>query len=298
MMRLRIVLAVVLSAVSVLGVLAGRTRTITGEYTYALPVDMSQDDGKQVALERAIITALADEFGTVVSQDNTTRVENVNGESQTDFYSVGRSMVKGEWIETIGEPKFDIQVGDHGVIFITCKVKGKARSRESADVSFSTVLLRNGLTDRYASSEFKSGDKLYLQFTAPTDGYIAVYLADAGGNAFTMLPYKSSNTGAFAVKANEQYLFFSADAVPYEQRGEVDEYHLETNSKVEYNTLYVVFSEKEFVKAVDNSGGTSLVSGLDLPRWQSFDDFQKWLSKQRAFDDKMQVETLTIRIIR
>ena len=298
MKRLRIVLAVVLSAVSVLGVFAGRTRTITGEYTYALPADMSQEDGKQVALERAIITALADEFGTVVSQDNTRRIENTGGESETDFYSVGRSTVKGEWLETIGEPTFTIQVDSHGVVFITCKVKGKARSRESADVSFSAVLLRNGLTDRYVSSEFKSGDNLYLQFKSPTDGYVAVYLADAEGNAFTMLPYKSSHAGAVSVKANEQYIFFSVDAVPYEQRGEVDEYRLETSRKVEYNTLYVVFSVKEFVKAVDNSGGTSLVSGYDLPRWQPFADFQQWLSKQRSFDDKMQVETLTVRIIR
>lgn len=295
---LRIVLAVVLSAVSVLGAFAGRTRTVMGEYTYALPSDMSIEEGRHIAMERAIIEALAAEFGTLMIQENSSRIETIGGSSQTDFYSIGRSIVKGEWIETIGEPEFSSQIGDDGVVFITCKVKGKARERESADVSFAVSVLCNGQSGRYASSEFKNGDNMYLQFMAPTDGYLAVYLVDADGNVFTMLPYMASSEGAVKVQANKNYIFFSRNSVPYEERAIVDEYRMETNRASEYNTIYIVFSEKSFVKAIDNAGGESQVSGLQLPRQQKFEAFQEWLTQQRSFDDRMQVETLTIRIVR
>ena len=72
--------------------------------------NISLEEAKRIALERAKIQAIADEFGTIVSQSNTTLVSNRNGESSSDFFSLGGSEVKGEWIETIGQPEYEISL--------------------------------------------------------------------------------------------------------------------------------------------------------------------------------------------
>lgn len=89
---------------------AQEIRTVNAAYTYYVPETVSLTEAKHTALQRAKIQAIADEFGTAVSQVNATRVMNSSGNSSIDFMSVGNSDVKGEWIETIGEPTFDISV--------------------------------------------------------------------------------------------------------------------------------------------------------------------------------------------
>ena len=89
-------------------VFAQKMKTVEGEYTYHAPENVTVEQARRTALDRAMIQALADEFGTIVSQSNATRVENRNGHSDIDFLSIGGSEVKGEWIETIGEPIYNI----------------------------------------------------------------------------------------------------------------------------------------------------------------------------------------------
>ena len=88
--------------------LSQRIERVHGEYTYHVPENVALEEGRRIALERAKIQALADAFGTTVSQNNSTYVKNINGKSSVDFISLGGSEVKGEWIETIGEPTYKI----------------------------------------------------------------------------------------------------------------------------------------------------------------------------------------------
>lgn len=87
-----------------------KVRTVDGEYTYVVPENVDLEKAKQVALERVKIQIIADEFGTVISQSNSTSVKNENGKSNVDFISLGGSDVKGEWIETIGAPVFKTEI--------------------------------------------------------------------------------------------------------------------------------------------------------------------------------------------
>ena len=97
-------LFIFLLAVS-LTVYAQKLKTVEGEYTYHASENVTLEQAKRTALDRAKIQALADVFGTIVSQYNATQVKNTNGHSSIDFTSIGGSEVKGEWIETIGEPE-------------------------------------------------------------------------------------------------------------------------------------------------------------------------------------------------
>ena len=275
---------------------AQNVKTVEGEYVYHAPGYVTLEEAKQIALERAQAQAIAEKFGTLVQQTNTTRMENTNGQSSSDFFSVGSSEVKGEWLQTIGEPTYDITYVD-GMLVVTCRVKGKAAEISSAAVDFQSKVLRNGIEDRYESDHFRNGDDLYLSFQTPVDGYVAVYLVD-DKLAYCLLPYRNQTTGIYPVKANKRYLFFNTkDALP-EERAVVDEYVMTCERPTEHNLIYVIFSPNQFFKATDaESQRTVSGPGLDgLPRELTYDDLQRWLVKCRKHDHEMSMDKVVITI--
>lgn len=264
-------------------------KTVEGDYTYYAPENVTMEQAKRTALERAMLQAVADEFGTIVSQQNVTRVENQGGRSDVDFLSFGGSEAKGEWIETIGEPIYNIRY-EGNMLVITCKVRGKAREIVTAQIDLTAKVLRNGTEEKFESAEFRNGDDLYLLFQSPVKGYLAVYLMDADGQAFCLLPYRSQTEGVYPVKANQRYVFFNERLAPYSERPQVDEYVMTTERSSEYNQICVIFSPNQFVKAVDGNADEG------LPRQLSSDDFNKWLVKCRKRDKDMSTKTVTIQI--
>lgn len=273
-----------------LALFAQSVKRVKGEYIYHPPENVTLEQAKQTALERAQLQALADEFGTLVTQHNATTMHNVNGQSSTDFTSLSSSDVKGEWIETIGKPEYVIAY-EQGMLVVKCTISGKAREITTAKSNFVAKVLRNGFDNRAEADNFKSGDDLFLAFQSPTNSYLAVYLVDASDNAFCLLPYRSSATGKVEVKANQRYVFFSEKtASPLCNPNEVDEYTMTCDRSSETNYIYVITSPNPFIKAVDN------VMDEGLPRELSFTDFEKWLSKNRTHDKEMQVEVKTITV--
>lgn len=269
---------------------AQKLKTVEGEYTYHAPENVTMEQAKRTALDRAMIQALADEFGTIVSQSNATRVENQNGQTNIDFLSIGGSEVKGEWIETIGEPIYNIRYeGD--MLVVSVKVKGKAREIVSAGIDFQAKVLRNGTEDKYESDQFRSGDDLYLSFTSPVSGYLAVYLVDAENQAYCLLPYRNQTDGIYPVKANQRYLFFSIKEASLQERHYVDEYVMTCERESEQNQIYIIFSPNQFTKARDKNS-----SDL-LPRDIPFAEFQKWLIKNRKMDKGINLDKKLITII-
>lgn len=264
-------------------------KTVEGDYTYYAPENVTMEQAKRTALERAMLQAVADEFGTIVSQHNVTRVENQGGRSDVDFLSFGGSEVKGEWIETIGEPIYNIRY-EGNMLVITCKVRGKAREIVTAQIDLTAKVLRNGTEEKFESAEFRNGDDLYLLFQSPVKGYLAVYLMDADGQAFCLLPYRSQTEGVYPVKANQRYVFFNERLAPYSERPQVDEFVMTTERSSEYNQICVIFSPNQFVKAVDGNADEG------LPRQLSSDDFNKWLVKCRKHDEDMNVKIISIMI--
>ena len=75
---------------------AQEVRDICGQYTYYAPENVTLEQARRTALQRAKLSALADEFGTRIAQNNVTRVKNENGQSDISFLSLGGSEVKGE----------------------------------------------------------------------------------------------------------------------------------------------------------------------------------------------------------
>ncbi len=270
--------------------LAQRTEKVRAEYIYHAPENISLEEAKRIALERAKIQAIADEFGTIVSQSNTTMVSNRNGESSTDFFSLGGSEVKGEWIETIGEPSYDINY-EQGMLVVKAIVSGRIREIVSAQIDIKAEVLCNGTDLKFARTDFKNGDDLYLYFQSPVDGYLAVYLLDeVSQTVYCLLPYQASDDGAVSIKHDVSYVFFSVNKA-LDNASIVDEYVMTCSNEKEYNSIYVVFSPNRFVKAKSESSDIET-----LPRQLPLDEFQKWLSKIRNRDKEMRVERKFIMI--
>ena len=266
-----------------LSVFAQRIEKVTAEYVYHAPENISLEEAKHIALERAKIQAIADAFGTVVSQSNFTTIANRNGKSDVDFFSLGGSEVKGEWIETIGQPEYAISY-EQGLLVIKTSVIGRIREIVSAKVDFKAKVLCNGTDLKYERSDFRNGDDLYLYFQTPVDGYLNIYLLDETTQmVYCLLPYKNSNEASLPVRHDVPYVFFS-QGESTEDTAEIDEYVMTCNREVERNMIYVVFSMNQFIKA------NSLESMDLLPRQLHFEDFQKWLVKCRMRDRKMYVE--------
>lgn len=288
-MRLRCIF-ILLMLLNLLSVSAQKIKKVHCEYTYHVPDNVSLEEGKRTALERAKIQALADAFGTLVTQNNSTIVKNENGQSTIDFLSIGGSDVKGEWIQTVGEPIFDIFY-EGNMLTIKVSVDGKAREIKNASIDFEAKLLRNGTDEKFESDEFKNGDDLYLYFKSPVNGYLAVYLLDENTQqVFCLLPYKSSGEPAYKIIHDKPYVFFSCQKAE-ETPNEVDEYTMTCEHSVEQNTIYIVFSPNMFAKvfAEDESVG--------LPRQLPLKEFRKWLGRCKAKDINLKgtIKQITIK---
>lgn len=232
---------------------------------------------EEEAIRRAKIDALNKAFGNSIVASNTSIIT----ENDERFYSNGFDLVKGEWIETIGKP--EIKTGlDGEEVFLSVKIKGKAREKKAADIDISVKLLRNGITTNCEASEFKNGDKMYLYFVSPADGFVSVYQHDpVTDNAYCLLPYKKNGAGSVKVEHDKEYVFFSKSQSNNPKI--VDEYRLGCSSDGEVNTIYIMFSPNAFSK--------SSTTGHDkyTPRCISFADFEYWKAKCQAQDAMMQV---------
>lgn len=280
---------ILLMLLNLLSISAQKIEKVHGEYTYHVPDNVSLEEGKRIALERAKIQALADAFGTLVSQNNSTIVKNENGKSSVDFLSIGGSDVKGEWIETIGDPKFDIFY-ESNMLTIKVSIDGKTREIKNAAIDLEAKLLRNGTEEKHESDEFRKGDDLYLYFKSPINGYLAVYLLDENTQqVFCLLPYKSSGEPAYKIIHDKPYVFFSCHKAE-ENPSEVDEYTMTCEHSMEQNTIYIVFSPNMFAKAFAED------ENIGLPIQLPLKVFQKWLGKCKAKALETQEKKIAITI--
>lgn len=267
-----------------------KTVTVKVEYIYQLPENVTPEEAKSIALQRAQCQAIADEFGTIVSQTSTVRIDTYDSHTTTDFLSIGGSELKGEWLETIGIPEYEF-VSDGGQIALKVKVEGRIRELEGSKVPFDIKILKNGVSDANEADHFCSGDDLYVSFNSPASGYLAIYLIDTENRAYCLLPYQSNDTGMFQTKANHRYLLFHSQygegAV---KSSEIDEFTVDTSLPKERNRILTIFSPNRFFKAADNK------TGVDLPRNLNYSDFQDWLSKVKKRDMDMSIAEKCIMI--
>ena len=287
-MKRTLIISILLCMVAV--AFAQKTKKVTATYTYRAPENVTLEEAKRTALERAKLTAIADEFGTVVTQSNSTIMANQNGQTDSRFFSLGGSEVKGEWIETTKDPQYDIKY-EGEMLVVSVEVSGRIREIVSASIDFTAKILRNGTEEKFEGLEFKSGDDMYLYFKSPVDGYLTVYLLDeTTQDVYCLLPYKASGDGTYRIEHDRPYILFSAK----HENGNpnvVDEYTMTCSREAEFNDIFVIFSPNSFTKANANETLVDL-----LPRQLSYKDFQSWLTKIRQKDKAVTIVNKQIKV--
>ena len=254
---------------------AQKIQNVYGEYRYVVPDNVTMAEARRTAEKRARTEAIAEAFGTVITQSNSTVIKNDTGKSTVDFLSLNESDVKGEWLSNTRDTEFQFLVDEYtGQQVVICRVWGKAREIVAAKVDFTAKILRKEADPAFESETFKNGDQFYLYFSSPTDGYLAVYMVDAEQTAYCLLPYMNDTDG-------REYIFFSIDKAERDERPVVDEYVMTTPRSVEHDNIYIIFSPNEFTKAND------LYATDGLPRQLNFADFHKWLTRCRTRDAQM-----------
>lgn len=267
-----------------------RTAKVSATYTYYAPETMSVEEAKRVALDRAKIQAIADEFGTVVSQSNSTIVSNENGKSNTQFFSLGGSDVKGEWIETIGRPSYEVSFAEHNLV-VTCTVIGKIREVRPSKLYFEISILRNNQEAVSDLIIFNNGDEMSLKFQASSSGYLSLFWVDRKSDTvYRILPYCQDSRPLQNILANTPYIFFSKSNSNGMDPRYIDEYIMTCENGVEHNELFAVFSASEY-----NTQNLQLLStGM---YGVSHNDYLSWLARIRRSSDDVLIKKYEIKII-
>ncbi len=108
-----------------------KIKRVEGESKLRQENHITRDEVISIAIEQAKINAIERVFGTYVEQ----QIDMTIDDGITSFNIIGTTKVKGEWIETTGEPdisthirKEKTQYGMQDVTWVSCKIKGKVRA--------------------------------------------------------------------------------------------------------------------------------------------------------------------------
>lgn len=265
-----------------------QVKKVKGEFTYYGDKNDSPAACKRKALEGARLDALSKEFGTIVTQDvlQSDRVD-ANGETNK-FFSLSETEVKGEWIADEGNPAYEVSLDNEDNLVVKCRVAGTAKEITNEAVDFEALVLRNGNTKGNESTEFKTGDNLFMYVTAPIDGYMAAFLLQEDGRVIKMLPYRGDPGQEVKLKKNYDYVFFDPSKASG-TFGEIDPYEMYAPDGVEFNKMYVVFSPNPFSLPLTKVASDQLT-------YTPEDEFSKWLVKTRRNDSKMGVKQINLKI--
>lgn len=257
---------------------------VSGTARYVMSDTETRQEARRNALYQAQTNALEAEFGRTITEDNRMSQSDVNGNTSQSFHSLSRSEVRGEWIETIGEPEYQYDFVD-GVDVIICTVHGRAREIKEARIDVIAKTL-NRPDVNAETSEFHNEEPFYMYFRSPKNGYMAIYLHDViADEVFCLLPYPKADESIVEIQHDKPYIFFDRKS---DSDYIVDECHmfLSPDNKEEVNVVYVVFSPNIFAKA-------NAQRDEGFPHL-SFDAFQSWLTRSQRQDQKMQVINKTV----
>ncbi len=254
-----------------------KTIRAEGTATVKIEANMTKEQTKQIAKEKAMINAIEDKFGTYIESKSILNIE----DKKSVFSYIGTTKVLGEWVRTL-EIKFDenIQQTESGFDnYISCDIVGKIRKPEpKANIDFKLLNLPQ-IESRTTS--FYVDEQLYVYFISPVDGYVSVY-TEEGEITRRLLPYSTMEgeyQSGVPVKGDQPYIFFS-NLHNYFPDYTVDEMILYTDKQKEYNTVYIIFSEEKFVKPILKT--IEIVNDRILPKSISSVKFHEWLSDCKA----------------
>lgn len=259
-----------------LNVSAQDVKTVEVEYTYIAPETMPPMLAKRIALEKAQLEAIANEFGTTIDQTNYTYIDS----SSVDFKSYATSNSHGEWIATTREPEYDIKI-EENLQIVSVKLKGKIRRIPESRAQIKMELC-NKIENSYHTTTFHNGEPMYMKCRFSQNGYVMVFLEDEEGNAIRLLPFYIGDEACYEIKQDKEYVFFT------EKNDTIDEslvggekIVLTASHDKELNIVTLIYSPSLIHKPIYEKLGTSEFEYV--PSTQ----FKKWISRLRTSNPEL-----------
>lgn len=266
---------------------AQREAEVSGKYVYVVSENdaITLKEAKRKCLELAKASAIKEEFGELITSDVIDSNVETNGESASSYFWENTvAMAKGDWLGDTEKPQLDIKYEDGKLIF-TAEVKGRAREIIQSKIDLKWEILKDGAAQKKVTSIFESGERMYVSFRSPADGYVAIYLIVGDDKTQCLLPYPNDIDGRFDVKSGRDYMFFDKEENP-----KVKSVTMTTKRRLENNQLVIIYSPNPFTKCNDITGDKR------RPNSVSTHDFQKWLLKCQREDRDMVVNKKWIKI--
>ncbi len=275
----RLFIVLLIYILTSLSLFSQKTANVHAKFTYVLSENdnVTIKEAKIKAIELAKAEALKNEFGMLVVSDYINTEKVANDEFSSYFMADTQASIKGEWLGDEREPEITIECID-GDIFFTAEVWGKAREivRAHTDLKWEVQKDNNGA--RIESDKFKSGERFFIKFKSPADGYIAIYLITGDSETACLLPYRKDNSGRFQIKGGKEYTFFDKSVDPT-----ASYYKLSTDQPQELNQLVIIYSPNPFTKCTDVGGDARNPNSVNQK------DFVKWLLRNQRADNEMVV---------
>lgn len=275
---------IILFFVGIISTFANDIRQVEGYAVYQAPRTESPVEAEFKALQLAIVNALANEFGSNVTSIKTLTEDIKDGNFQKDLTSLTFREVKGEWIETIGEPVYNITYNEKEYE-IRASVKGWAREISPEKIYTEAHILRNDTKDNAEDTHFNAEDRFFVSFQSPEEGYCSIYYVDKHKNVYCLLPYPKMTHKPIKVSAGKRYVFFSPEenAIEGVNIYDIPDHSVSCEGEFENNMIYVVFSPNRYSLAITEE------TEPGQPGTLSFKKFQKWLTERRKNDPTMNV---------
>lgn len=264
---------------------------------YIAPLTETPAEARYKAIEMAKTAALEAKFGTIIRTQDLM----ITTDRGQQAMSLGEFDVNGTWLSNIHEPEFKMVEQRATEIVYSIRVEGWARQIQSAHIDLDCRLLNNGCDknrNQVRDNTYYSGDEMFLYFNSPVNGWLAVYLGDDDEEQTMqcLLPYDGQATGAYPIKANREYLFFSKENAEPESVEYAAGLIMESRKATDFNVLYIIFSTEKYSGSatVENQTREYTTQTSDgkinlMPRETDFKSFHKWLGKKRLSDPNMQV---------
>lgn len=278
MLNLRVL--IVLSLMLPIVIEAQTVVDVHGTYTYSIGDNdnITLRDAKHKCIELAKAEAIKAEFGEMITSDVIDTNVETNGEATSSYFWENTvAMAKGDWLGDTKSPQIDISYVDNHLVF-KAEVWGKAREIVQAKTELIWRILKDNNSGKVETTSFDSGERIFVDFRSPSDGYVAIYLIVGDDETSCLLPYRKDPVGAFKIKSGKDYVFFDKNENP-----KATYYKLSTQYETEANQLVVIYSPNPFTKCNDITGD------LRHPNSLSTHDFQKWLLKCQRADREMVV---------
>ena len=269
------------------GVKAQKTVTVSGSYTFIVTdeMDVTLNEAKRRSIELAKADAIKKQFGEIVTSDVIETNTETNGKTtDSKYWENTVAMARGEWLIDTKPPHLDIvYVGEK--LLITAEVHGQVREIVQAKADLKWEIQKDVANGRKTTMQFTSGERIYVNFRSPADGFVAVYLMVGDDETVCLLPYPKDTDGRYPIKGNRDYVFFDKDVDPAAYH-----YKLSTKRQQEANQIVIIYSPNSFMKCNDITGDAKHPNSL------STHDFQKWLLKCQRVDKDMVVDKKWINI--